>query len=211
MWIIRTLVGKIISGVVLALLVFGVFIGVLGGHDSVTYREDVAIVLGAGFDCTGNANNWPEPREALQGRLHQAAYWWHNHENNDVARIIVTGGNPRDRRCMTEAYAMQHYLSRQGVPGRAIILEENALSTVENMEFSHQLMQQHGFRTAVIITSRSHMFRARQAATRAGILNATTLHSSERMSQWPLIYAREIPALLWFWFTPSRTTTESIV
>ncbi len=49
----------------------------------------------------------------------------------------------------------------RGVPARAIILEGRADSTYENALYSRALMEQHGLRSALVVSSDYHMLRAR--------------------------------------------------
>jgi uncharacterized SAM-binding protein YcdF (DUF218 family) len=49
----------------------------------------------------------------------------------------------------------------QGVPARAIILEERADSTYENALYSKALMEQYGLRSVLVVSSDYHMLRAR--------------------------------------------------
>ena len=48
-----------------------------------------------------------------------------------------------------------------GVPSRAIILEKRADSTYENALYSKTLVEQHGFRSALVVSSDYHMLRSR--------------------------------------------------
>jgi uncharacterized SAM-binding protein YcdF (DUF218 family) len=48
----------------------------------------------------------------------------------------------------------------QGVPDSAIVLEPQATSTIENACFSERIMQQHGWRSAEVITSAYHLPRS---------------------------------------------------
>jgi uncharacterized SAM-binding protein YcdF (DUF218 family) len=198
MWIIRSVVGKIIGLLLMAALVVATVLGVLGGHNTVNNREGVAIVLGAGFDC--DISGRTEPRPVLKERLDQTIRY---HRENPTAMIIVTGGNPRERLCTTEAAAMQNYLLMHGVPYQLILLEERATSTAENLEFAQEIMERRGLHNPVIITSRSHMFRASRTARRLG-MNVNTLAASEPMRLWPLTYGREVPATVWFLINPPR-------
>ena len=192
------MVGKIVGFILVTALVVATVLGALGGHNTVTHREDVAIVLGAGFDC--DLVGRTEPRPILEERLNQTIRY---HRENPAAMIIVTGGNPRGRQCTTEAAAMQHYLRMYGVPDQMILLEERATSTAENFEFSREIMVRRGLHNPVIITSRSHMFRASRTARRMGI-TANTLAASEPMRLWPATYGREVPAVIWSLVNPPR-------
>ena len=90
--------------------------------------------------------------------------------------IIVLSGDPARTQMGIDLYRMGYapYLlftrsdssmeataAGQGVPARAIILEERADSTYENALYSKALMEQHGLRSALVVSSDYHMLRAR--------------------------------------------------
>lgn len=90
--------------------------------------------------------------------------------------IIVLSGDPARTQMGIELYRMGYapYLLftssdssmearavGQGVPARAIILEERADSTYENALYSKTLMEQHGLHSALVVSSDYHMLRAR--------------------------------------------------
>jgi uncharacterized SAM-binding protein YcdF (DUF218 family) len=49
---------------------------------------------------------------------------------------------------------------RQGVPASAIVKEPRALNTIQNLYYSEQIMRQHGWTSAEIISSPDHLPRA---------------------------------------------------
>jgi uncharacterized SAM-binding protein YcdF (DUF218 family) len=58
-------------------------------------------------------------------------------------------------------FSMEDEARDQGVPEQAIILEKRADSTYENALYSKTLMEQHGLRSALVVSSDYHMLRAR--------------------------------------------------
>ncbi|MCD8508854.1 MAG: YdcF family protein [Bacillus sp. (in: Bacteria)] len=118
------------------------------GVNSMPVDSDVIIVLGAGVWEHG-------PSPALKARLDRAIEVY---ENGYGEVFIVTGGlgdfPP------TEAEAMRDYLVGEGVPPEQIFLEPLATNTLENLQNSKVIMEEYGWRSAVIVTDVFHMKRA---------------------------------------------------
>lgn len=117
----------------------------------------VAIVLGAAV--------WNgEPSPALRERLDIALEL---HQSGIATSFICTGGigdgPPSD------ASVCADYLSRHGVPASAIHLEERSVSTWENLIYAHEIMEQEGFGSALIVTHGFHLKRALMQARAVGI------------------------------------------
>jgi uncharacterized SAM-binding protein YcdF (DUF218 family) len=190
---------KIILGLIGLLLIatigFAIFLGVYGGRDTVKYDEEVAIVLGAEIFCSHDGD--AQPSVVLQQRLEKAVEY---HKKNPTAKIIVSGGNEKDV-CDTEAAVMKKYLIEHNVPEDVVLVEDHATSTTENFELSRKIMQEQGLTRAVIITSRSHMFRAANTAQRVGI-SARHLAAAEPWYLWPLTYGYEVPRNLLYLINP---------
>ncbi|MNP61441.1 hypothetical protein D3C76_1566230 [compost metagenome] len=55
---------------------------------------------------------------------------------------------------------MAIYLEAHGVPREKILLENKATSTYENLKFSKEIMEEHGLKTALIMTHTYHGNRA---------------------------------------------------
>ena len=105
---------KAVVSVVLAFFwigvsLFSVLYGI-GSDDSVHYHEDALIVLGCGV-------KGDEPGTNLTERLDRAVEY---HKKNPDAIIVVSGGKGDDEN-VSEAYAMEQYLIRHGVPAELII------------------------------------------------------------------------------------------
>ncbi|MBM4072180.1 MAG: YdcF family protein [Planctomycetes bacterium] len=83
-------------------------------------------------------------------------------------RIIVSGGSlvPISGPATTEAEAMRRFLMDLGVPSEAIISEDKALNTIENIRNVRQMV---GEGRVALVTSGYHMLRALQLAHRAGL------------------------------------------
>ncbi len=139
-----------------------------GKTDTVTYKENAVIVLGASI-------KGDKPTKSLQNRLDRAVSY---HKQNPDAMIIVSGGKG-SQETVTEAYAMEQYLIGQGVPASCILKEDAATSTKENFSYTKALIDEHFGKDCAIafITTDYHIYRASRYAARAGFSNVTHAHS----------------------------------
>ena len=105
-----------------------------GFTDTVTYKEDAVIVLGAGLRGENLSL-------ILRNRLDAAVEYYNE---NPEAVIVVSGGQGPDED-IPEAEAMERYLYEQGVPLNKIIKEDKSTSTEENFKFSKELLETYDF------------------------------------------------------------------
>ncbi|HBJ77834.1 MULTISPECIES: YdcF family protein [Fusobacterium] len=109
------------------------------------------IVLGAGLK--GDI-----PSEILKYRLEKAIEY--NKKNPDTT-FIVSGGQGKDE-LISEAEAMEIYLSQKGIPFKNIIKEDKSTSTYENLKFSDKIIKEKGITGDIGIMSNSfHMYRVK--------------------------------------------------
>lgn len=121
-------------------------------------RADVGIVLGAGL--------WDgEPSPALKERLDYAISLF---QEGYYSRLIVTGGFGTSEARVTDAEGAANYLMAHGVPSEAIALEKSSKDTYENLLFARQIMKEHGWETAVVVTHWYHGSRAADIARTIG-------------------------------------------
>jgi len=166
------------------------FISSYGMNDSVTYREDAVIVLGAGV--RGDKVTIP-----LKTRLDKAIEY---HKINPEALIVVSGGKGYQE-TVTEAFAMEKYLIENGVNPNVIIKEERAESTAENMRFSKKILDEmfdDEYET-LVITNRFHTYRGVSLAKKEGFENVTHMGSSIQWYNLIPCYLRESLAILKMW------------
>jgi uncharacterized SAM-binding protein YcdF (DUF218 family) len=130
---------------------------------------DAIVVLGA-------AQYDGQPSGALQGRLDHAWDLWERHL---AKTIIVTGGNqPGDR--TTEGLTGFTYLRGRGVPEASILVEVGARSTFEALSASRLILDQHGLRTALLVSDPYHNLRLKGVAGELGLdaqVSPTSAHS----------------------------------
>lgn len=112
-------------------------------------RFDAIIVLGTSADRDGN----PGPDQLA--RVTEAV---HEYERGVAPRIIFTGAAVSNT--FVEAHVMARAARAQGVPESAIYMEPRARDTVQNACFSVQIMKDHGWHSAEVISHASHLPRA---------------------------------------------------
>jgi uncharacterized SAM-binding protein YcdF (DUF218 family) len=110
---------------------------------------DVLIVLGTPVDADGN----PSPRELA--RVTEAV---HEYERGVAPRIIFTGGAVANR--FVEAQVMARTAEAQGIPASAVLEDGAARDTMENTCNALGIMRSHGWQSAEVISSPSHLPRA---------------------------------------------------
>lgn len=71
-------------------------------------------------------------------------------------KIIVSGGTPNKKAGMSEAYAMEKYLIRNGINPDLIIKEDKSKTTVENAIFSIPIALSFSPDAIIIVTSIDH-------------------------------------------------------
>lgn len=166
------------------------FLFLYGLNDNTDYKEDAIIVLGA-------AVQGDTPSLALADRLDNAVEYYNKNTN---AIIVVSGGKgPQEN--VTEAYAMEKYLTKKGVPNDKIIKEEKATSTYENFKFSMEILDsmfEDDYKVA-FVTNEYHIYRASGIAKSVGYNDIRHIHSGTRWYSVATGTLRECLAVLKFW------------
>jgi uncharacterized SAM-binding protein YcdF (DUF218 family) len=110
---------------------------------------DVLIVLGSPADADGN----PTPTE-----LERVTEAVDEYERGVAPRMIFTGGPAHNR--FVEAQVMARAAEAQGIAEPVVFVEPEARNTTENACDSVRMMRSHGWRSAEVISSPSHLPRA---------------------------------------------------
>lgn len=158
--ILRTCFSALLCAVVLLMgVTLGLIIGSARGAKDVSCQY--LLVLGAGVD--GEA-----PSLSLLERLGAA----HNYlKEHPETKCIVSGGQG-DGENLSEAQCMFNWLTAHGIDPNRIIMEDQASSTQENLEFSLALLEARGEKpeSLAIVSSEYHLFRAELMAKKQGVI-----------------------------------------
>lgn len=145
---------------------------------------DVGIVLGAAL--------WKDkPSPGLKERLEEA---YRVFQEGRVRMLIVSGGLDGNSSRLTEAEGMAKALIAMGVPKDRIVLENKATSTYENLLFSKRLMDEKGWKSAVIITHSYHGARSLDIAHYLGFENPIASTTPTKVMNVPWNTGRELLA-----------------
>jgi len=164
-------------------------VAVFGGMVVANYRAipsantkrthfDTLIVLGT--PCTNEGEPSQEQRErVLEGvREFRAGVAKH---------MIVTGGAAHNK--FYEADCMKRLAVEQGVPADAVVEEKQAQDTIQNIWFSKQIMDAHGWRSAEVVSSPSHL--PRTALILEHYKGRVAFAWRTHAAQWPPEFTRE--------------------
>lgn len=133
---------------------------------SETPQADVAILLGGTTAPAAPPRQRPDLQEASD-RIVQAADLY---RAGKVSAIIASGGSlPWESAGGPEAERMASLLVDLGVPKDAILLETESRTTYENALEVAKLFEEHDFKSALLVTSASHMPRAMAVFRKAGL------------------------------------------
>ena len=159
-------------------------------HTSVTYNEDVMIILGAGVK-NGRVS------KALQLRLDAGIDY---HSKNPDAYIVVTGGLT-PQKDTTEAAVMKDYLISHGIPENIIIAEDKSLSTQENYRFTKTILEDKNIKhsSIVFVTNDFHIYRAKTYAKHCGFENAHPLSTRTDIFTITPALTREVLGVIDMW------------
>ncbi len=116
-------------------------------------HTDVAIALGCPADEDGAAS------ECLQCRVRAAV---EAVRQARVRAVIFSGGAAHNR--FVEGEVMAALASQNGLAADQIYIEGRSLTTWQNLRYSQRIMREHGFSTALIISAKNHLPRARRFA-----------------------------------------------
>jgi uncharacterized SAM-binding protein YcdF (DUF218 family) len=135
---------------VVGLLAWGVVARLLAPvSNTALTRFDAIIVLGSPVDSDGN------PTPAQLARVTESV---HEYERGVAPRLILTGGAAHNQ--FVEARVMARSAHAQGIPEQAIVVEPEARDTIQNACYAARIMKAHGWRSAEVVSSASHLPRA---------------------------------------------------
>ncbi len=82
-------------------------------------------------------------------------------------KLVVSGGIKGENQKLSEAQIMKNALLSLGVPERDIILEEQAKTTLQNFQYTKQMLGKSA--KAAFVTSRFHIWRSKKIMKKAGV------------------------------------------
>lgn len=164
----------------------------VGGHKNTAEGDEKAIiVLGAGICGTAVG-------EMLRRRMMVALTAY----KQSPERVIVVSGGKGNREKISEALAMKLYLLKHDVPENDVLLEDQSISTRENLLFSRELLGKNGIEPSepvVVVTTNFHAYRALQYAKMAGFTKVRLFPSSMPLGYLIPTYMREVLAIIHLW------------
>jgi uncharacterized SAM-binding protein YcdF (DUF218 family) len=129
---------------------------------------DVIIVLGA-------AEYRGRPSPVLEARLNHVLSLY---LEKMAPRILTTGGAGGDP-TFTEGGVARYYLSRHGVPGEAILVENEGESTVHSIAAAAEIMQRMNLRSCIVVSDGYHIYRVKKMLESRGM----TVYGSPRPAE----------------------------
>lgn len=180
----------IASVLILAFAVTGIVIMSAGTGTGPAVGFQYLLVLGTTVNGT-------EPSSMLADRI-QAAYEYLT-AHPDV--ICIVSGGKGDEENLSEAQCMFNELTKMGIEPDRIWMEDKATSTVENFEFSLDLIEQKtGIRpdSLGVLSSEFHLLRSNMFAKEQNITAATVPAKTSDLGTFVIYFLREI-VLVWYY------------
>jgi len=146
---------------VISLLVIIVLLSVRIGQQSTREEAqpaDVILVLGA-------AEYRGRPSPVLRARLDHALELYHR----KLAPRILTTGGPGGDPVFTEGGVGRSYLTSHGVPGDAIIVENEGESTVQSTAMAGEIMRRMGLHSVIVVSDGYHIYRVKRMLQSRGL------------------------------------------
>jgi uncharacterized SAM-binding protein YcdF (DUF218 family) len=128
-----------------------------GGRDERRAADAIVILGAAQYDG--------RPSPVFEARLTHAVDLY----AAGVAPILVVTGGKADGDRTTEAAAARAWAMARGVPGTAILSEDEGRTTLESLGNVRELFRARGLSSAVFVSDRTHMLRVLRIATDQGI------------------------------------------
>ncbi|NIP94072.1 MAG: YdcF family protein [Akkermansiaceae bacterium] len=127
------------------------------------FRDD-----GRSADCAivlGSAAWHHKPSPVLRERLNHAIKLY---EEGRVKALVLTGGFGNNAP-MAESQVAESYCIDRGIPREVLHLEVESQTTVGNLAEARKLLEEHGLRTALVVSDPWHLKRGVLIARRHGI------------------------------------------
>lgn len=157
------------------------------GFAATPRKADVAIVLGNEVMANG------EPSARLRARLESA---FEVYEAGLTTHVIVSGGTGLSGH--NEAVVMKDYLVERGIPEVQVLTDPNGVDTRATAINAFAMMQQRGWRDALVVSQFFHLPRTMMAMRAAGA--STVSGAYPHYHEWRDLYslAREAVAIPYY-------------
>jgi len=155
-----------VLAVTFVLILYGNYI-TLPTHNTAATHFDTIVVLGTPSRLDGTPS--AEQRERVLEGIRE-------YKAGVAPRLLMTGGPAHNR--FVEADTMAQLAAAQGVPASAIYEDRQAQDTIQNIYYSAQVMHQHGWFSAEIVSSPHRLGRT------GLILNTFNLTQPELSIDW---------------------------
>lgn len=144
-------------------------------------NANTVIILGAGL-------RGDQPSAILRSRLETALDYLEAHPR---AQAVVCGGQGPDED-YPEAWVMAAWLTEHGIAEDRIFQEDRSHNTRENLENAREILKDQGLEgPLLLVSSRSHLFRARRLAGQLGMKTETLGAPTPQVWLIPSVYLRE--------------------
>lgn len=165
--------------VALSAMVFANYFAIPGGNTKQVHFDTI-IVLGTPTRDDGT------PSAELRERVLEGV---REYKAGVAPVMVMTGAAAHNK--FVEAHAMKVLAVSEGVPADAVIEEGQAKDTIQNIYFSHAIMEKHGWHSAEVVSSPSHLPRT------ALILSHYDFTWRTHAAHWPAEYDKEHIARLY--------------
>ncbi|MCU1613230.1 MAG: hypothetical protein JWO98_770 [Frankiales bacterium] len=161
-----SLVGRVIAALILAVVLIAGSTALAiwwSARQDARPHSDAIVVLGS-----AQYNGVPSPIFAARLEHARALY------GEGIAPVIVTVGGKQAGDQFTEAQAGRDYLAREGVGTTSLLAVPQGADTLQSMRDVAAVFQEHGWRTAVLVTDPWHSMRAQKMADDSGLVAASS-------------------------------------
>lgn len=190
---------------------FGAFLLVIVGLWAVSV---VAVLIFSSMDqarpaesivVLGAAQYDGKPSPVLRARLDHGIELW----NRGMGKVLLLTGGRGAGDTTSEADVGRSYARKHGVPDTVILLENHGRTTRESMLGVARLLQQKGFKTAILVSDPFHMLRLSIIGRRFGLTPYTSPTRTSPISpnsekRWRHILGESVKAPLAFFFERKR-------
>lgn len=138
-------------------------------------KADAIAVLGA-------AAYAGKPSPVFQARLDHAVKLY----RQDLALFVITTGGTHPGEKFSEGAVGKKYLEKKGIPAENILVDEQSLTTRQNVERISEIAREKNFQKIIIVSDPFHMYRALMLAKKFGIeaLPSPTRESPISENKW---------------------------